>query len=137
MKLAFQIAAGILMAAAIIGVANHLYAQAQLAEADQALQQIATKWQQDESAQRRRAQTERLQAIESQRRTLEVNAAQARAQAEAAQAAHAAAAAKAAAWEKFYRPAKECERPRDWDTQVQCGNAYMRAKRQFEAHSNQ
>lgn len=52
--------------------------------------------------------------------------------ADAAQAEQANAARKQAAWEAFYRPAKECATPKDWDTQVECGNAHIRAKRQFE-----
>ena len=42
------------------------------------------------------------------------------------------AARKDAAWQAFFKPKKVCDNPPDSDTQVECGNAYMRAKREFE-----
>jgi hypothetical protein len=39
---------------------------------------------------------------------------------------------KDAAWQAFFKPKKVCDNPPDSDTQVECGNAYMRAKREFE-----
>lgn len=40
---------------------------------------------------------------------------------------------KEAAWNEYYTPAKACDRPETWEIQVECGNRYMRAKREFEA----
>ena len=42
------------------------------------------------------------------------------------------AARKEAAWQAFFKPKKVCDNPPDSDTQVECGNAHMRAKREFE-----
>jgi hypothetical protein len=42
------------------------------------------------------------------------------------------AARKDAAWQAFFKPKKVCDNPPDADTQVECGNAYMRAKREFD-----
>jgi hypothetical protein len=39
---------------------------------------------------------------------------------------------KEAAWNAFYVPSKVCENPPDMDTQVECGNAHIRAKKDFE-----
>jgi hypothetical protein len=64
---------------------------------------------------------------------LEVNAARIRAETEVARAKQDAAARKAAAWAAYYKPAKKCDNPADWDTQVECGNAHIRAQREFEA----
>lgn len=36
------------------------------------------------------------------------------------------------AWLNFFIPSKDCEHPVNWQMQVQCGNAYMKAKREFE-----
>jgi len=36
------------------------------------------------------------------------------------------------AWLGFYSAPASCERPVDWKAQVQCGNQYMRAKKDFE-----
>jgi hypothetical protein len=39
---------------------------------------------------------------------------------------------KAAAWAAFYKQPAACEHPPAWADQVECGNQYMRAKREFE-----
>jgi Protein of unknown function (DUF2726) len=36
------------------------------------------------------------------------------------------------AWMAFYSAPASCEHPADWAAQVECGNRYMRAKREFE-----
>jgi hypothetical protein len=71
------------------------------------------------------------QAAEAQRAQLETQAAQLRADSAAAQAEQQEAARKEAAWRAFFQPKKVCDNPPDFDTQVECGNAYMRAKREF------
>jgi hypothetical protein len=38
------------------------------------------------------------------------------------------------AWSAYYTAPKSCDTPKDWAAQVQCGNLYIRAKREFEAH---
>jgi hypothetical protein len=37
-----------------------------------------------------------------------------------------------AAWQRAYKTPAECTPPKDWPAQVQCGNAYMRAKKIFD-----
>lgn len=37
------------------------------------------------------------------------------------------------AWAAFYSEQALCEHPVDWNAQVECGNQFMRAKKQFEA----
>jgi hypothetical protein len=36
------------------------------------------------------------------------------------------------AWSVFYSAPASCEHPADWKSQVECGNQYMRAKKEFE-----
>jgi hypothetical protein len=36
------------------------------------------------------------------------------------------------AWAAFYSAPTSCEHPVDWNAQVECGNQYIRAKREFE-----
>jgi hypothetical protein len=72
------------------------------------------------------------QAAETQRAQMEAAASQLRAETAAALAEQQEAARKAAAWSAFFKPRKDCDNPKDWDTQVECGNAHIRAKREFE-----
>ena len=72
------------------------------------------------------------QAAEARRAQLDARAAQTRTEMEAARLEQQAAARKEAAWQVFFKPKKVCDNPPDSDTQVECGNAYMRAKREFE-----
>jgi len=37
------------------------------------------------------------------------------------------------AWRDFYKPSAECQDTSRSDLSIECGNAYIRAKRQFEA----
>ena len=41
-------------------------------------------------------------------------------------------AAMEAAWNAEWKVSAECEHPADWDSQVECGNRYIRARRAFE-----
>lgn len=137
MKLALQIAAGIIIASAVIGVGRHLYLRAQLEAANRAFQQMQADMERQNAERRARLQAEqrarqRQQEAAKQAR-LEANAARMRAEAEEAQAEQQTAERKAAAWAAYYRPAKKCDNPSDWDTQVECGNAHIRAEREFEA----
>lgn len=136
-KLAVQIAAGLVIAAAVIGVGRYLFFVASMQAATEAAHQI------QETVQRQTAEMQaRLQAQQAERRRhadeatraqLEANAARMRAEADAARAEQELAARKAAAWAMFYKPSKKCDNPSDWDTQVECGNAHIRAQREFEA----
>jgi hypothetical protein len=36
------------------------------------------------------------------------------------------------AWLPYYSAPASCEHPVDWKAQVECGNQYMRAKKEFE-----
>ena len=84
-----------------------------------------------ERAQAQQADAAR-QAADAQRAQLEAKAAQARSDMETARLEQQEAARKDAAWQAFFKPKKVCDNPPDSDTQVECGNAYMRAKREFE-----
>ena len=72
------------------------------------------------------------QAADAAARQLEAKAAQTRSEMETARLEQQEAARKDAAWQAFFKPKKVCDDPPDSDTQVECGNAYMRAKRDFE-----
>lgn len=72
------------------------------------------------------------QTADTQRVQLEAQAAQARSDMAAARIEQQEAARKDAAWQAFFKPKKVCENPPDSDTQVDCGNAYIRATRDFE-----
>jgi hypothetical protein len=41
------------------------------------------------------------------------------------------------AWARYYVPPADCEKPPSWEFQVECGNRYMRARRDFEAKWSQ
>mgnify|MGYP001232383852 CR=1 FL=1 len=101
-----------------------------------ATQSISDSMQRQSAAITERARTQQAesarQAADTQRAQLEAKAAQLRAETAAAQAEQQAAARKDAAWQAFFKPKKVCDNPPDSDTQVECGNAYMRAKRDFE-----
>jgi hypothetical protein len=135
--LAKQIAVGILIAAAVIFVGLHLYTALALRAANEAAEDFVRQSQHDiqvQSQQReaaRQAQAERKAASELARR--QETARQTQAAAERARIDQANRAAKESAWRQFYKPLKKCDNPPDWDTQVECGNTYVRAKREFEA----
>ncbi len=40
---------------------------------------------------------------------------------------------KQAAWERYYQPSAECVSPDDWNVTVECGNARMRARAEFDS----
>jgi hypothetical protein len=40
------------------------------------------------------------------------------------------------AWSRFFVAPAACEKPPTWEFQVECGNRYMRAKREFDAKWN-
>lgn len=141
MKLALQIAAGIVMAAIVVFVFRMLLVVASVKAVGHAAQQMQATVQQQAADMQARVlaqQAERLrQAEEAKRAQLEANAAQMRAAAYAARVEQEAATKKVTAWAAFYRPAKKCDNPGDWDTQVECGNAHIRAQREFEARWEQ
>lgn len=135
--LAKQIAVGILVAAAVIFVGFHIYlalvvkaaeqvGQQAVADVQQQTAEMQARFQAQQAEQRRRADQARLDKIYA-------DAARMRADADAARAEQDSAARRAAAWQRFYKPAKKCDDPPDWDTQVECGNAHIRAQREFEA----
>ncbi len=84
-----------------------------------------------ERARSQQAESARQAAV-AKRAQLEAKAAQLRTETAEAQAEQQAAARKEAAWQAYFKPKKACDNPSDWDTQVECGNAHMRAKRDFE-----
>jgi hypothetical protein len=137
LKLAIQIAAGIVIAAAVIFVGMHLYLLALAHVATEALEeaqrQVQTEVVQMHTRIEAQQQEGQRRAERAKRAQLEADAAQLRAKAAVARAEQETAARKAAAWATFYQPAKKCDNPSDWDIQVQCGNAHIRAQREFEA----
>jgi len=135
--LAKQIAVGILVAAAVIFVGFHIYlalvvkaaekvGQQAVAEMQQQSSGIQAQLQKQQAEQRRRADQARLDKTYA-------DAARMRAEAAAVRADQEASARKAVAWERYYKPSKRCLNPPDWDTQVECGNAHIRAQKKFEA----
>jgi hypothetical protein len=142
--LAKQIAVGILIAAGVTFIGFHLYLYLAARAAAVVVQEAAQQMEQDLRAQSDKAQAtirartearrldeERRTALEIQRR--QESAMQSQAAADQARAEQARAAAKREAWQRFYKPPKKCESPPDWDTQVECGNAHIKAKKEFEA----
>ena len=85
-----------------------------------------------ERAKAQQAETMR-RASEERNEQLAADAAQARMEMEAARLEQQEAARKEAAWQAFFQPRKICDNPPDSTTLVECGNAYIRAKREFEA----
>jgi len=141
--LAKQIAVGILIAAGVIFLGFHLYLYLAVRVAAEVAQEATQQLQHDFQAQgektqaairaqaaARRIDSERRAAVEMQRRK-EI-ARQTQAAADQARAEQAAATAKRQAWQQFYKPPKKCDSPPDWDTQVECGNAHIKAKDEFE-----
>lgn len=141
--LAKQIAVGILIAAAVIFVGFHLYAALALRAASKAAQEFVEQSQQEMQEQLERNSAEQRARAESQRIEKERRAAaelarrqeaarRTQAAADQARLEQAAAAAKEKAWREYYKPSAKCTEPEDWDTQVECGNAHIRAQREFE-----
>lgn len=130
--LATQIAVGILIAAAVIFAGFHLYLYFAARAAAVVVQEAAQQFEQEVQAQAvaRRTEEQRRAALEMHQR--EDRARQAQLAVDQARAKQAAAAAKRAAWLQFFKPPKKCESPPDWDTQVECGNAHMKARDEFE-----
>lgn len=142
--LAKQIAVGILIAAAVIFVGFHLYAALAMRAASKAAQEFVEQSQQEMQEQLERSAAERKARAEAQRVEMERRAATEMAQrqevarrtqeaADQARLEQAAAAAKETAWREYYKPSAKCTDPEDWDAQVECGNAHIRAQREFEA----
>ena len=101
-----------------------------------AIRQITDTTQQQSAAVVERARVQQAesarQAADVQRAQLEAKAAQTRNEMETARLEQQEAARKDAAWQAFFQPRKVCDNPPDSDTPVECGNAHMRAKREFE-----
>lgn len=142
--LATQIAVGIVAAAVVIFIGFHLYLALVVgtvgAAAKQATQQIQASSEEAMARIQGRYAAQRAQAEQQRKREKELELAQRRQDAQRLQAAAnqarvdaAEAQAKDEAWRRFYQPSKKCDSPPDWDTQVECGNAYVRAKKEFEA----
>lgn len=134
--LAKQIAAGILIAAAVIFIGFHLYAAFAVRLASKAAQefvqqsQLEMREQLERKAVQRRTQAEARRVAEERKAAAEL--AQHQEAVRKARIEQATAAAKQQAWRNFYKPSPKCTDPPDWDTQIECGNAHMRAQREFE-----
>jgi len=137
--LAKQIAAGILIAAAVLGVVYYGIQVEKARRVNAAIAEITEKFQRmsaQHSAETaaanaaRRAKT-RTKAAEDQARQME-SARLTQAAADRSRLQQAEAAAKEQAWQQFYKPPEKCANPAGWDTQVECGNMHIRAQREFE-----
>jgi uncharacterized membrane protein YhiD involved in acid resistance len=129
---AIQIAAGILMAAAVMTILGMLFAAHQLRQAERAIAEVAaeTRARTEEAQARQRAEAavkaerERQQRLEQAERTRRAQEAQREGIAQME--------AKERAWNRYYQTPPECEKPANWDAQVECGNRHIRARREFE-----
>lgn len=133
MKLALQIAAGIVIASAVLFVGRLLFVAAAVktveheVEEMQANLRMRAEQSRAQQAARRTAELQKQAALalqrieqiqlEARRESLEANAARRRER----------------AWQEFYRQPAGCEQPTSWNEQVECGNRYIRAKREFDA----
>jgi len=140
---ATQMAVGIVAAAVVIFIGFHLYLALVVgtvgAAAKQATEQIQASTEEAMARNQARYALEKAEAEQQRQRGQELELAQRRQEAQRLQAAAdqarvdaAMAQAKDEAWQRFYQPSKKCDSPPDWDAQVECGNAYVRAQRQFE-----
>lgn len=131
-RLPLQIVATVFLLALIGAVADVVFFRLAADQVVVAANQI------NEDAQRslQRIQQEQQQRIERQRlqqqQELRAKAAEAQAAADHAREAAVVEARKQAAWSHYYRQPAKCENPSDFDVNVECGNAYIRAKREFE-----
>lgn len=136
MKLVLQIAAGILVAAILLFAAK-LYMAKVAMDAMAASAQVALttlqKTAEAQSERMRARQAERVAQSEHQKMELQrQKAAQMRAESDALAARIQTEQAREAAWNRFYQPSASCLNPPTWEAQVECGNAHIRAKREFE-----
>ena len=133
MRLALSIAGGILLA----GFVGWLFSIVVLSAAMSAVPAAITDAKQRLDAQllesqRQAAAANALRATEA--RVAQERTAQLQAEANARAASHRQMEReRSAAWSQYFTPAADCERPKDWNAQVACGNAYIRAKRSFDA----
>ena len=125
------------MAAAVIFIGVHVYllalAYVATEAVEEAQQQVAADIAESGARMAAQQQDRQRRAERAKRAQSQANAAQLRAKAEVARAEQETAARKAAAWDAFHQPAEKCDNPSDWDTQVACGNAHIRAQKEFEA----
>ena len=142
--LAKQIAAGIVAAAVVIFIGFHVYLALVVgtvgAAAKQATEQIQANTEEAMARNQAKYAAQRAQAQQQRQQQRELELAQRRQEAQQMQAAAnqarveaAVAQAKDEAWQRFFKPSPKCDSPPDWDTQVECGNVYLRAKKEFEA----
>lgn len=129
---AIQIAAGILMAAAVMTVLGMMFAAHQIRQAERALAQIAAESQAKLQAATAERQAKAAARADAERSKRQQEAERAQRIEDAQREGAALMAAKERAWSRYYQPSPECERPPNWDAQVECGNKHIRARREFE-----
>ena len=137
--LAKQIAAGILIAAAVLGAVYYGIQVEKARRVNAAIAEITEEFQrmsaqqsaETAAANAAREAKARAKAAAEQARRME-SARQTQAAADRSRLQQAEAAAKGRAWQQFYKPPTKCDAPADWDTHVECGNMHIRAKREFE-----
>jgi hypothetical protein len=131
-KIAAGVAIGILAAALVLLLVDRIRTQMAIDEATRFFQSL-TKGLQDSSARTaedaRRREAQRAAADQQARRE---KAAQQRSTDDAKRAAVEEAARKERAWVKFYKRSPNCDNNPNNEQMVECANAHIRAKRQFE-----
>lgn len=132
MKLALQIAAGIVIASAVLFVGRLLFVAAAVKTAEHQVTEMQANL-------RARAEQSRAQQAASRTAELQTQAdlalqriEQTQLEARLEHLEADAARRKERAWQEFYRQSAGCEHPASWNEQVECGNRYIRAKREFE-----
>ena len=129
---AIQIAAGILMAAAVMTVLGLMFAAHQLRQAERAIAEVAAETRaRTEATQAQQRAEIAMKAEQDRQRRLE-QAERARQEEAARREGIAQMEAKERAWNRYYQAPPECEKPANWDAQVECGNKHIRARRDFE-----
>ena len=129
---AIQIAAGILLAAAVMTALGLMFAAHQIRQAEQAIAQVAADIQaRTEAAQAKQRAAAVAKAEQDRQRRLE-QAEKARQTEKARREGVTQMEAKERAWDRYYQTPPECEKPADWDVQVGCDNEHIRARRDFE-----
>lgn len=125
MKLVIQIAAGILLAAAIAIFVGYQLTIETAKTATTTLHRAASEARATQVRKdAERAVEQEMKAREAEkRRATEAALRRAKATAEAE---------RQAAWRAYYRPRPECDSPPTWDAQVECTNEGMRARKRFE-----
>jgi len=112
----------------LIWMVVELRARYELRQAQQEIAAVADQMQRELDAQARQARAVRLLQQEQAQKAAQRRVEQQQLQAQRLHEFNEANRRKEAAWREFYKPASECQN----DVSVACGNAYIRARQEFE-----